>query len=168
MIGTDITPIQPSWVPPNVKFELDDCNSEWTWPDNTFDFINMRMLFGIVEDWDLCMRQAYCTCKPGGYAETFVFDNHWKGENGTVKEDSAIAQWRRVWTAAGNKMGRPFDVISRDLDRKAMQAAGFVDVQVREYYVPLGPWHQEKAMAELGIWWKMALEADLDGTSNLQ
>lgn len=24
VIGTDVSPIQPNWVPPNVKFELDD------------------------------------------------------------------------------------------------------------------------------------------------
>lgn len=26
VIGTNVSPIQPSWVPPNVKFEIDDCN----------------------------------------------------------------------------------------------------------------------------------------------
>ena len=66
VIGTDITPIQPAWVPPNVKFEIDDCNQEWTWPDNSFDFVHVRMMFGAVEDWYQLHRQAFRTLKPGG------------------------------------------------------------------------------------------------------
>lgn len=27
--GMDLSPTQPDWVPPNVKFEVDDFNDEW-------------------------------------------------------------------------------------------------------------------------------------------
>jgi methylase of polypeptide subunit release factors len=27
--GIDLSPTQPHWVPPNVKFEVDDLNDEW-------------------------------------------------------------------------------------------------------------------------------------------
>jgi cyclopropane fatty-acyl-phospholipid synthase-like methyltransferase len=33
MIGTDLSPIQPSWVPHNVTFEVDDAARDWTRPD---------------------------------------------------------------------------------------------------------------------------------------
>ena len=29
IIGIDLSPIQPSWVPSNVKFQIDDCTLEW-------------------------------------------------------------------------------------------------------------------------------------------
>lgn len=29
VIGTDLSPTQPSWVPPNVRFEVDDFKDEW-------------------------------------------------------------------------------------------------------------------------------------------
>lgn len=29
VIGTDLSPIQSAWVPPNVKFEIDDCTDDW-------------------------------------------------------------------------------------------------------------------------------------------
>jgi ubiquinone/menaquinone biosynthesis C-methylase UbiE len=48
--GTDISPIQPSWVPPNLKFEIEDFTEEWTFPGNTFDYIHMRYLYGSVPD----------------------------------------------------------------------------------------------------------------------
>lgn len=42
VIGADISLIQPSWVPPNIKFVIDDCLLQWTWPDDHFDFIHIR------------------------------------------------------------------------------------------------------------------------------
>lgn len=29
IIGTDLSPVQPSWVPPNCKFEIDDFELDW-------------------------------------------------------------------------------------------------------------------------------------------
>lgn len=165
VIGTDITPIQPSWVPANVKFELDDCNSEWTWADNTFDFVHTRMMFGVVQDWEGLFRQAYRVCKPGGWTESINSNSSFTSDDGSVKYESAMAQWGRVWNAAGKKMGRPFEVYDLDLQRKGMEAAGFVDIQVKEYFLPVNTWPGDKHLAEVGLWWKVAIESDLDGKS---
>ncbi|KAJ4395750.1 hypothetical protein N0V85_006445, partial [Neurospora sp. IMI 360204] len=161
--GTDITPIQPSWVPANVSFELDDCNQEWTWPDNTFDFIHARMLVGVIEDWYELHRQAFRTCKPGGYIESFVGCTTFQSDDSTVKEDSAISQWHKVFNEGGRRFGRTFEVYENDLQRKAMAAAGFVDIEYKDYFIPIGVWHPEKEAAEIGLWWKLALELDLEG-----
>ncbi|KAK3399765.1 S-adenosyl-L-methionine-dependent methyltransferase [Sordaria brevicollis] len=166
VIGTDITPIQPSWVPPNLKFELDDCNQEWTWPDNTFDFIHVRMMFGVVEDWYKLHRQAFRTCKPGGYIETFISCTTFECDDGTVKEDSAMSQWAKVFNEGGRRFGRTFEVYENDLQRKGMEAAGFVDIEYKDYFIPVGGWGDDKEAAERGLWWKMTLEADLDGYLN--
>ena len=48
VVGTDISPTQPSWAPPNVRYIIDDCLREWTWPKNHFDFIHMRCLYGCI------------------------------------------------------------------------------------------------------------------------
>ncbi|KAL7266005.1 NAD(+) salvage pathway protein, partial [Rhizina undulata] len=29
VIGVDLSPIQPNWVPPSLKFEVDDIEDEW-------------------------------------------------------------------------------------------------------------------------------------------
>jgi hypothetical protein len=57
--GTDISPIQPVWIPPNVKFEIDDAQAEWTWPENLFDFVHMRCLMGSMRDWPYLYNQAF-------------------------------------------------------------------------------------------------------------
>jgi len=51
VIGVDLSPIQPSYVPPNCKFEIDNINKDWTYPKETFDFIHIRAMTGCVPDW---------------------------------------------------------------------------------------------------------------------
>ena len=32
ILGIDLSPIQPGWVPPNCKFEVDDMELDWSYP----------------------------------------------------------------------------------------------------------------------------------------
>jgi len=66
---TDITPIQLSWVPQNDEFKIDDANQNWTWLDNTFDFVHVRFLTGCTRVWNRFYRAAYHCLKPGGRIE---------------------------------------------------------------------------------------------------
>ena len=56
--------MQPTYVPTNVSFEIDNAEDDWTWEDNTFDFIHIRALLGSIKDWDKLYRQAYRCLKP--------------------------------------------------------------------------------------------------------
>lgn len=69
VIGSDLSPIQSAWVPPNVKFEIDDATLPWSWEDNSFDFIHVRYLFGAIRDWSALFKQAYRCCAPGGWVQ---------------------------------------------------------------------------------------------------
>ncbi|KAK1980184.1 S-adenosyl-L-methionine-dependent methyltransferase [Colletotrichum cereale] len=50
ILGNDLSAIQPDWVSPNVKFEIDDVESEWV-NDQKYDFIFSRYLSGSLADW---------------------------------------------------------------------------------------------------------------------
>ncbi|KAI5813721.1 S-adenosyl-L-methionine-dependent methyltransferase [Pyronema omphalodes] len=39
--GIDLSPIQPSWIPSNCTFEIDDIEATWTMAPGTFDYIHM-------------------------------------------------------------------------------------------------------------------------------
>lgn len=67
IIGTDIAPTQPSWIPPNVSFQIDDAQLEWTFPENSFDFIHVRYMHGAIDDWHKFYAQMYRALKPGGW-----------------------------------------------------------------------------------------------------
>lgn len=56
-------------MPPNLRFEIDDAQLEWTFPDNSFDFIHMRTMVGSIDDWPLLYKRAFNAIKPGGYIE---------------------------------------------------------------------------------------------------
>jgi SAM-dependent methyltransferase len=51
VIGTDLSPVQPTEVPPNLHFEVDDCTLEWLYTKESFDFIHARVLCGCIADW---------------------------------------------------------------------------------------------------------------------
>lgn len=128
VIGTDISPSQPPWVPPNLHFELDDATKNWAFERNEFDYIHMRYLLGSIADWPGLLRQAFRCCKPGGYVESYESSCNFKSDDGTVVEGSALDQWGKVFVEAGKKFGRPFDVADTGLVRDAMEKAGFVDI----------------------------------------
>jgi SAM-dependent methyltransferase len=60
IIGVDLSPIQPGWVPPNVQFQIDDVEDHWTFPTDHFDLIFSRfMLGGSIADFQKYFQQAY-------------------------------------------------------------------------------------------------------------
>jgi len=58
ILGNDISPIQPSLVPPNVKFEVDDVENTWVY-STKFDYIHCRSMAGSIRDWPKLMQQAF-------------------------------------------------------------------------------------------------------------
>ncbi|KAF9769132.1 hypothetical protein IL306_013494 [Fusarium sp. DS 682] len=58
VIGVDLSPIQPSLVPPNCIFEIDDLEKEWTWTE-PFDFIFCRVMTGSFADMEKFVQNAY-------------------------------------------------------------------------------------------------------------
>ena len=57
--GIDLSPIQPSWVPPNVKFMVEDAEAEWLFPDNSLDYIHIRHMTAAIRDWPALLSRAY-------------------------------------------------------------------------------------------------------------
>jgi hypothetical protein len=70
VIGTDLSPIQPGWVPLNCKFYVDDAEAEWNYPtDEHFNFIHARGVWGGIADWARFYSQVYQNLNPGGGLE---------------------------------------------------------------------------------------------------
>lgn len=148
MIGTDISPNQPTWVPPNVRFELDDATQDWIYAANDFDYIHMRYLLGSIPDWRRLLKQAFRCCKPGGYVESLEVSCIYESDDGSVKEGSPMDQWGKVYVEAGKKFGRPFDVVPAGIVQDAFRHAGFVDIVEWEFKV----WALSSQRCRLGHW----------------
>ena len=123
----------------------------------------MRGLVGAVDDWYALFENAYRVTKPGGWVESSEPSSRFLSDDGSVKEGSALDQWSKVFREGAKKFGRTFSVFEEDLQRKCMEAAGFVDIQYKDIQIPMGVWHPDKKAAERGLWYKLAVESDLDG-----
>ncbi|KAM0430082.1 hypothetical protein ACHAPT_006088 [Fusarium lateritium] len=161
--GTDISVIQPQWVPPNLKFEIEDCTQTWTFDENSLDYVHIRYLIGSIKDWPALMKEAFRVCSPGGYVESYEGSPDLESDDNTVPEDSAMADWGPIFKEAGAKIARPFTILHEDLARKAMEEAGFVDIESRDFKAPVGAWPKDKNMREIGQFAQVALEQDIEG-----
>ena len=64
-----------------------------------------------------------------------------ESDDGSVVEKSAISQWGKFYVEGGRKLGRTFELYQKDTQRKAMEAAGFVDIAEKNIKVSLTPHH---------------------------
>jgi len=58
VLGNDLSPVQPDFVPPNLRFEVDDLENDWTHP-TPFDFIFCRYLVSSITDWPALVNKVY-------------------------------------------------------------------------------------------------------------
>jgi SAM-dependent methyltransferase len=147
--GVDLSPIQPYFIPPNLNFEIDDLEEEWTFNEK-FDFIFSRQMTGSFASFEAFFAQAFKFLNPGGYLEVIDGVYPMQCDDGTMKEDSAVKKWADLSLEASIKLGRP--VNSALQYKEQFAAAGFVDIVQTEFKWPLNQWPKGKKEKELGIW----------------
>ncbi|CCE31627.1 uncharacterized protein CPUR_05480 [Claviceps purpurea 20.1] len=163
--GTDIFPCQPEWVPPNVRFEIDDATLEWTWDANHFDFIHIRYILGGIQDWTALFREAYRCCAPGGWVQSIELDVDFRSDDGSTELEPVLASYAHLFREGGKIMNRDFFV--QEIQRQAFDEAGFVDKREIRYKVPMGPWAKDPKLAEIGRFARATLENDLQGYTQM-
>lgn len=57
--GVDLSPIQPPFVPPNVKFVIDDIEDDWLYPPDYFDYIHCRHVTQTIKNRPRLMNHAF-------------------------------------------------------------------------------------------------------------
>ncbi|KAK5043512.1 hypothetical protein LTR84_011926 [Exophiala bonariae] len=149
VIGVDLSPIQPNWVPPNCKFYVDDIESEWNYSQmEHFDYIHGRALCGSIADWPGLFTQSFNNLKPGGWLEIQEVYFHIYDYDGSMDEAPNLKHWQALMTEASRRFGR--DLTTANILKQYMEDAGFVDVQEEIFKVPTGPWARGRKFKELG------------------
>jgi hypothetical protein len=59
ILGVDLSPIQSEWVPPNVRFMIDDIESSWLENENFYDLVHGRHITPAIKDFPALIRRAY-------------------------------------------------------------------------------------------------------------
>lgn len=137
VVGTDLSPIQPAYIPTNCSFEIDDAEDQWTY-DRPFDFIHGRGIFPIFVDPARFIRQAYAHLKPGGWLEIQDPDYSVKFANDDGPAESAMKRWTGLMLQASIRAGRPF--ANSQYYKSWLEDAGFEDVTEVKFYWPTSPW----------------------------
>lgn len=121
-----LVPANKYRVPPNLKFEIDDAESEWTYASK-FDLIHFRSMGGSFKDVPKVVRQAYDHLAPGGWIEWQEYETTAKTDDNSFPPDSAMVQWILNLNEAANKFGKVMNVAP--LLKGYVEDAGFVNVK---------------------------------------
>lgn len=148
IIGTDLSPIQPIYVPPNCSFEVNDAEEPWTY-SHKFDYIHGRAMLSCFSDPAGLITSAYEFLRPGGYLEMqdpqmpiFGIDSSITG--------TALEEWGRVSCLAAERRGRK--LTNSKHYGQWMAEAGFVDIVEKHFYWPCNTWVKGEKEKLLAMW----------------
>ncbi|KAF5979011.1 hypothetical protein FCOIX_5555 [Fusarium coicis] len=157
VIGIDIAPIQPASVPPNLELK------ESTFDESSIDYIHARGLSGNV-DRTVLTRNAFKTLKPGGIVEFDEMAIDFGARERNLQEESQLCGWKEFFVTAGEKRSTPFIFVGNETLRREVESAGFEDVQVCTYEIPLGTWSRSTKAGLLGQYFLETLTKDMVGS----
>ncbi|TGZ80701.1 S-adenosyl-L-methionine-dependent methyltransferase [Ascodesmis nigricans] len=148
--GIDMAPIQPSYVYPNVRFEIDDLELDWTFRDK-FDLIYARLMSTGIKDWPRFFQQMYDFMNPGGYVELSEHDlNGVRSDDGTMPSDTAYNRYLTLLTKCMASNGLNPYLTLTDYTRM-LTSAGFEITKTLEFKIPMGGWPKGKKAKYLGL-----------------
>lgn len=134
VLGIDLSPIQPEWVPPNVRFMVDDVESPWLHPPNHFDYIHSRHTIMAIKDWPQLFRRAIEHLRPGGWMEMQEIHHFPVSSNNTMARDHPVAQFWDLINVGLNKLDVDFKAVRSGSLAAMMREAGFVNVVEKVFH----------------------------------
>ncbi|CAG8292899.1 unnamed protein product [Penicillium salamii] len=147
VIGIDLSPIQPSWVPPNCRFEVDDFEQAWS-HQQPFDLIHGRELEGFIRDHDRFFAQVLDNLNPDGWLEMATFETTTYSDDDThLKATNFLYAIKNIHESS-KLFGK--DMASSSTWKSRMENAGFVNVTEEVYLLPQSPWPKDPKLKELG------------------
>ena len=147
-------------VPPNVQFEVDDIEEEWTFSE-PFDLVHIRFMACSIADWPKLVNQAFAFVlsslstpilqtsnhgdshtKPGGWCEFKDFDLDIISSDGSLPADSYLMKYHSLVFEALDKIGRDHAPGPKLKDWVA--SAGYKNIHEDVLAIPIGVWPKEK------------------------
>lgn len=147
-MGTDLSPIQPTYVPPNCSFQICDAEDEWDF-SVPFNFIHMRAVVTCFRSPRAVMESAMSSLAPGGWLQMrdpimpFKFLT-------PPPEGCALARWNDLAMEASGRIGRRWDNAVHYA--QWMRELGFEDVVEIKEQLPLNPWAKGRRVKYLSLW----------------
>ncbi|KAI9741803.1 MAG: hypothetical protein M1834_000189 [Cirrosporium novae-zelandiae] len=156
IIATDINMFDMTSLPPNVSFQIDDAEDEWTFTE-PFDLIHIRGMMGAFDDWDQVYCEAYEHLKDGGILEISDYDSKAVLDSVSGPYTNMLAS---ALISAADESGRPYNI--NHLKRSALEAAGFSDIRTTTINVPIGTWPTDPRVKTMGKMWLICVLEGLE------
>ncbi|GFP57486.1 secondary metabolism regulator LAE1 [Trichoderma asperellum] len=151
----DLSPIQPSWVPQNVTFIIDDVEAEWLNGHN-WDFVHLRNMIPVMKSPVDLLKQAYDHMKPGGWIELQDVDGDVHSDDDTVPDDWPLKRFTEILLEGFAKFGT--NAHAAVFGGQYLEEAGFVNIQHNYIKLPYGTWPKDKVMRLVGMYYRTACE----------
>ncbi|PGH23935.1 hypothetical protein AJ80_01997 [Polytolypa hystricis UAMH7299] len=159
VLATDLSLIQPSWVPPNLHFEVDDAELPWQY-SRKFDYIHLRSMAGSIADWPRILRQAYDNLVPGGWIEVMDFETWATTDDNSLPEASSYHEFQVKLSEAAKVFGKEMNVSPQF--KRFVTEAGFTSVTEELKKTPLSPWAKDKKLKKLGMYMNVQMMASIE------
>ncbi|EXV00010.1 methyltransferase [Metarhizium robertsii] len=149
VVGTDLSPIQPKWVPVNVRMYVDDCEEpDWLHGSN-FDMVHFRGMAGTLRDLDRMLKRTYPHVRDGGWVEFHEFIPQILCDDGTMSEEDPLRIFFDASTQGLRTFGgEPLRALNLE---ETLVGAGFTNIHVITKKVPIAAWPRDKHLKTVGM-----------------
>ena len=164
IFGVDLSPGQPTWVPPNISFQVMDVEDEaqWTWR-RKFDYIHSRYNTGNFRDPRMLFTRCYNSLQERGRIECVDFDILPYSEDGSLTEEHSLSRWCAALREGAKKRGTSLR-FGKELE-SWLRSVGFTNVQAVKRQVPIGSWQCSEKYRSIGRLIREQLKCGLEGMS---
>jgi hypothetical protein len=160
VIATDLSPIQPTNVPPNLQFLVEDFEVPWVYTKDSFDFIHARCIYGCVADYPALYSEAFSALKPGGWFEQAEISVQSKSADGSVN-GTKLEKFGQLAIECGKRFGKSFSIAEES--EKLITEAGFINVTCETFKLPIGQWPKDPKMKMIGAYNRLGIDEGLEG-----
>jgi len=119
VVGNDLSPIQPAWVPPNMTFEVDDVEKPWAYAQS-FSFVHVRAMYGSLKNRPRLFVQIFGSVEPGRFCEATDWER--------LRHLAAQHVHHRIYTGftitSTRETPLPFGIWAKDRKLKCERAGG--------------------------------------------
>ncbi|KAJ4040440.1 hypothetical protein NW761_009877 [Fusarium oxysporum] len=116
--------------------------------------LNIRYLYGAIDDWKKLYRQAFTHVRSGGWVESLEIDIETHSENPKIEKDEShiFKKCCKLFFERGRKTGRTWEIARDGRQEECMREAGFTDVFSKSWKLPVGGWPQDKKLKQIDLY----------------
>ncbi|KNZ71919.1 hypothetical protein J132_05193 [Termitomyces sp. J132] len=151
--GIDIVPIATRYPLPNVQFEMHDVNTSYRWRTASVDLVHARSVSMAIIDYPAILQEIGRVLRPNGLFISCELDGYPTFQSALRVNPRELAPgaytFFDVLTHALN-VCRGIQPIAGTLPALLEAAGCFRDITADLYYLPIGLWHHDQRMKDIG------------------